>query len=122
MKKISLLLLLAIFSISGFSQNQQIKILSFTVKNTLPESVDSWLTTPGALIMTAQKLPGTQVRELLMVVQLTSVAVRSAVLKTRTSNGFTGLALAIELPQMTDEPLLICTTIRSSLTCVPGNF
>ena len=70
MKKISLLLLLAIFSISGFSQNQQIKILSFTVKNTLPESVDSWLTTPGALILTAQKIPGSQVRELLMVVQI----------------------------------------------------
>jgi hypothetical protein len=53
-------------------QINQINIVNFTVKNTLPAIVDNWMTTPGALVLTAQKVPGTQVREPMMVLQIRS--------------------------------------------------
>ncbi|MBC7874484.1 MAG: hypothetical protein H7Y01_10835, partial [Ferruginibacter sp.] len=75
MKKLKLLLpvlLLSIIASSQVGQINQINIVNFTVKNTLPGTVDSWLSTPGALMLTAQKVPGTQVRELMMVLQIRS--------------------------------------------------
>ncbi|HLF46386.1 MAG TPA: hypothetical protein VI548_08170 [Chitinophagaceae bacterium] len=72
MKKLKLLLLVLGVSLAANSQNNQINIVNFTVKNTLPGTVDSWLSTPGALVLTAQKLPGTQVREPMMVLQIRS--------------------------------------------------
>ncbi|MEQ1678933.1 MAG: hypothetical protein ABL876_19715, partial [Chitinophagaceae bacterium] len=75
MKKPKLLLpflLWSLFSSSQAGQINQINIINFTVKNTLPGTVDSWLSTPGALVLTAQKVPGTQVREPMMVLQIRS--------------------------------------------------
>ena len=75
MKKLKLLLpllLWSIFSSSQAGQINQINIVNFTVKNTLPGTVDSWLSTPGALVLTAQKVPGSQVREPMMVLQIRS--------------------------------------------------
>lgn len=39
-------------------QINQINIVSFTVKPTLPPNPDSWATLPGGLMMVAQKVPG----------------------------------------------------------------
>jgi hypothetical protein len=72
MKKLKLLLLLSCFASAAFSQLQQIKIVSFTVKNTLPAKVDEWNTVPAALILTAQKAPTVQLREPKLVVQIRS--------------------------------------------------
>lgn len=75
MKKLRLLLLFIILShVAGSQAGQinQINIVNFTVKNTLPGTIDSWLTTPGALILTAQKVPSAQVREPMMVLQIRS--------------------------------------------------
>jgi hypothetical protein len=72
-----LLLLLPAIWISALlfgqaGQINQINIVNFTVKNSLPGTVDSWLSTPGALLLTAQKVPGAQVREPMMVLQVRS--------------------------------------------------
>ncbi|MBL7730842.1 MAG: hypothetical protein JNM88_06660 [Chitinophagaceae bacterium] len=75
MRKLTLLaatLLFCILAVGQAGQINQINIVNFTVKNTLPASVESWMTTPGALMMTAQKVPGTQVREPMMVLQIRS--------------------------------------------------
>ncbi len=39
------------------AQIQQIKIVSFTVKNQLPAIIDNWTSTPAALILVVQKIP-----------------------------------------------------------------
>ncbi len=65
-------LLLAILCITLYSQAQQIKIVSFTVKNQLPSKTDDWQSTPGALILTAQKPPTAQIKELKLVLQIKS--------------------------------------------------
>jgi len=76
MKKIKLLLFLLFLSFLSYSQAgqiNQINIISFNVKNTLPASIDEWINTPAALIMVAQKVPGSaSLREPRMVVQLKS--------------------------------------------------
>ncbi len=75
MKKLKLLgtgLLFCLLANNLAAQIQQIKIVSFTVKNQFPAIVDSWISTPAALILTAQKQPGTQVREPMMVLQIRS--------------------------------------------------
>lgn len=75
MRKLKLLLtgmLLSLIASSQAGQINQINIVNFTVKNVLPGTVDSWLSTPGALVLTAQKVPGTQVREPMMVLQIRS--------------------------------------------------
>ena len=55
MKKIKLLLLLLMLgTASAYSQLQQIKIVSFTVKNQLPAVIDNWGNTPGSLLLVAQ--------------------------------------------------------------------
>jgi hypothetical protein len=75
MKKLKTLLpilLLSILAHSQAGQINQINIVNFTVKNVLPGTIDNWLSTPGALMLTAQKVPGSQVREPMMVVQVRS--------------------------------------------------
>jgi hypothetical protein len=75
MKKLKLLLpalLLSLLANSQPGQLQQIKIVSFTVKNQLPASIDNWLSIPGALIMVAQKVPNPRMVEPRLVVQIRS--------------------------------------------------
>ena len=76
MKKLKLLLLclpIYFFANSQAGQINQINIVSFTVKPVLPGTVDSWLSTPAALIMVAQKVPGpVPLREPRLVVQIRS--------------------------------------------------
>lgn len=65
MKKLQLLLagmFVSLIASGQPGQINQINIVNFTVKSTLPGTVDSWLSTPGALVLTAQKVPGSQVR------------------------------------------------------------
>ena len=73
MRKISLFLFLICFSLAK-SQTNQINIVNFTIKNSLPANVESWITTPGAMLLTVQK--GPQVRDLkpFMVLQIRSGA------------------------------------------------
>jgi hypothetical protein len=75
MKKLKFLatcLLFCLLANNLAAQLQQIKIVNFTVKNALPANIDSWTSTPGALVLTAQKSPGTQVREPMMILQIRS--------------------------------------------------
>ena len=73
MKQIKLLLLLLMFcSTATFSQIQQIKIVSFTVKNQLPAVVDNWNTIPGSVLLVAQLLPNQQVRGIRLMIQIRS--------------------------------------------------
>ncbi len=67
-----LLLLAALTGPRAWAQLNQVKIASLTVKNILPAKIDDWSATPGALLMVAQRVPGTQVRELKLVVQIKS--------------------------------------------------
>lgn len=69
MKKLKLLLLVLGVSLAAISQ---INIVSFTVKNTLPGNIDSWLSTPGALILVAQIAPGQRIAEPRLIVQIRS--------------------------------------------------
>jgi hypothetical protein len=73
MKKLKLLLLLSAFiGNAAFSQIQQIKISNFTVKNQLPGKIDNWTTTPGALLLVAQKAPNARLEGVRLVVQIKS--------------------------------------------------
>jgi hypothetical protein len=71
MKKIKLLLLLLMFgAASAYSQLQQIKIVSFTVKNQLPAVIDNWGNTPGSLLLVAQLPPNVSVKGIRLMVQI----------------------------------------------------
>jgi hypothetical protein len=71
MKKIKLLLLLLMLATaSAYSQLQQIKIVSFTVKNQLPPSIDNWATIPGSLLLVAQLPPNVSVKGIRLMVQI----------------------------------------------------
>ena len=71
MKKIKLLLLLLVLgTASAYSQLQQIKIVSFTVKNQLPAVIDNWGTTPGSVILVAQLPPTIRVKGIRLMVQI----------------------------------------------------
>jgi hypothetical protein len=75
MKKLKLLLaglFVTLIASSQAGQLNQINIVNFTVKNTLPATVDSWLSTPGALVLTAQRVPSAQVKEPMMLLQIRS--------------------------------------------------
>ncbi len=75
MKKLKLLLVglfVTLIASSQAGQLNQINIVNFTVKNTLPSTVDSWLSTPGALVLTAQRVPSAQVKEPMMLLQIRS--------------------------------------------------
>ena len=71
MKKINLLLLLLLFgTASAYSQLQQIKIVSFTVKNQLPAVIDNWGNIPGSLLLVAQLPPTVRVKGIRLMVQI----------------------------------------------------
>ncbi len=71
MKKIKLLLLLMVLgTATAFSQLQQIKIVSFTVKNQLPAVIDSWGNIPGSLLLVAQLPPNVSVKGIRLMVQI----------------------------------------------------
>lgn len=71
MKKIKLLLLLLVLgTTAAFSQLQQIKIVSFTVKNQLPPVIDSWGNIPGSLLLVAQLPPNVSVKGIRLMVQI----------------------------------------------------
>ncbi len=73
MKKIQLLLLLLIVcSATAFSQLQQIKIVSFTVKTQLPAVIDSWNSVPGSLLLVAQLPPTVRVKGIRLMIQIKS--------------------------------------------------
>ena len=69
MKKLLLLIILASLYTGAFSQ-QQIKIVSFTVKNQLPAVIDSWNSTPGSLLLVAQMQPGQRIDGLRLMIQI----------------------------------------------------
>ena len=70
MKKLLLLLFLAFLCAGSFSQVQQIKIVSFTVKNQLPAVIDNWNSTPGSLLLVAQIPPGIRINGIRLVLQI----------------------------------------------------
>ncbi|MFZ4770601.1 MAG: hypothetical protein ACOYLO_10515 [Ferruginibacter sp.] len=72
MKKLLLLLFLASLCTGVHSQEQQIKIINFQVKNILPSKIDDWNKVPAALILTSQKLPTVQLKEPKLVIQIKS--------------------------------------------------
>ena len=70
MKKIKLLLmLLMLYSSSAFSQIQQVKIVSFTVKSQLPALMDN-CTVPGSLLLVAQLPPTVRVKGIRLMIQI----------------------------------------------------
>lgn len=61
--------------LAGFtarSQINQVNIVNFTVKNTLPAKVDEWVSTPAALVLTAQKSPQARDIKPFLVLQIRS--------------------------------------------------
>jgi hypothetical protein len=71
MKKIKLLLLLLMLTgAAAYSQLQQIKIVSFTVKNQLPPVIDNWGNIPGSLLLVAQLPPNMSVKGIRLIVQI----------------------------------------------------
>lgn len=72
MKKIKLLLLLALCSPAVFCQIQQLKIVNFTVKNQLPPKIEQWATIDGAIALTAIKQTQSKLEEVKLVVQIKS--------------------------------------------------
>lgn len=62
MRKLHFVLLCLVLSPLLWAQSgqiNQINIVSFTVKPSLPANPDSWVSVPGGLVMVAQKVPGT---------------------------------------------------------------
>ena len=76
MKKIKMVLILAaLFSVSAMAQVgqiQQVKIISFTVKNQLPAVIDNWNSVPGSLLLVAQMPPTVRVEGARLVLQIRS--------------------------------------------------
>jgi hypothetical protein len=70
MKKLLLVLLSALLCTGLFSQVQQIKIVSFTVKNQLPAVIDSWGNIPGSLLLVAQLPPPARVKGIRLMIQI----------------------------------------------------
>ena len=72
MKKLILLLLTVTLCSTLYLKAQQVKIISFQVKNILPAKVDDWGNVPAALILTAQKSPAAQLKEPKLIIQIKS--------------------------------------------------
>jgi hypothetical protein len=72
MKKLTLLLCCCFLWVAAICQISQIKIINLQVKNVLPAKTDDWRAVPAALILTAQKPPGIEVKEPGMVLQIKS--------------------------------------------------
>ena len=70
MKKLLLVLLLALLCSGLYSQVQQMKIVSFTVKNKLSAVIDNWNSIPASLILVAQKPPSSRNEGIKLVLQI----------------------------------------------------
>ena len=70
MKKLLLLTSLVFLCLGLYSQVQQIKIVSFTVKNQLPPVIDNWGSTPGSLMLVAQKPQNAREKGVNLVIQI----------------------------------------------------
>ena len=70
MKKLLLLTSLVFICLGLYSQVQQIKIVSFTVKNQLPPVIDNWGSVPGSLILVAQKPQNARDEGVKLVIQI----------------------------------------------------
>lgn len=71
MKKLVLFFLL-MKGLSSMSQPNQVNILNFNVKNSLPSNIESWINTPGALILSVQRSPQGRDLKPFMVLQIKS--------------------------------------------------
>jgi hypothetical protein len=92
MKKLKALLLLSsLLCTAALGQVSQIKIVSVQVKNTLPAKIDDWGNIPAAMILTAQKSPTVQIKELKLVLQIKtngSIVCGNSVATATTINAF----------------------------------
>ena len=66
------LFLLTLSCITAYAQPNQINIVNFTVKSSLPPNSDSWMSIPGALLLTVQKGPQARDLKAIMVLQIKS--------------------------------------------------
>lgn len=69
MKKLLLPIIMTCLCTVAIGQ-QQIKIVSFTVKNQLPAVIDNWNSTPGSLLLVAQMPPGLRIDGLRLMIQV----------------------------------------------------
>lgn len=70
MKKTNLLLIFLLFQLASFCQGNQVNIPSFRAKPVLPASTADWASTPGALIMIAQKVPQANIGQFKLMVSI----------------------------------------------------
>ena len=69
---LTLLTLLGVSAMAQVGQIQQVKIISFTVKNQLPAVIDNWNNVPGSLLLVAQMPPTARVEGARLVLQIRS--------------------------------------------------
>lgn len=72
MKKLKLLMLVLGISLAARNQPNQINIVNFNVKNTLPANIDDWTSMPGAFLLSAQKSPQARDMKPVLVLQIRS--------------------------------------------------
>lgn len=73
MKKIKLLLLMLVLTgTAAYGQLQQIKIVSFNVKQQLPAAIDNWSNVPGSVLLVAQLPPNVRVKGIRLMIQIRS--------------------------------------------------
>jgi hypothetical protein len=72
MKKINFFLFLIFCVTAARSQPNQINIVNFNVKNTLPAKIDDWISMPGALLLSVQKSPQARDPKPVLVLQIRS--------------------------------------------------
>ncbi len=116
MKKLLVLILSAFISTGLHAQAQQIKILSFTVKNQLPPVIDNWNSIPGSLLLVAQKPPTVQIKGMRLVIQIRA---NGAVL---CSNMATGGMQVDEFTTRTFSASEIAGALASCVTLKDGNY
>jgi hypothetical protein len=69
-KLMQLIIFMLALPLCMVGQLNELKIVSFTVKNTLPASVESWSATPGSLLLVAQKNPQSRMDQVKLVIQI----------------------------------------------------
>jgi hypothetical protein len=119
MTKLKLLLSLCLAGMAAFAQTSQLKIVSFQVKNILPAKTEDWNVIPAALILTTQKSPGAQLKEIKLVIQVrgngavicgnnmsTATVMSSFDVKTFTTNELTGMLT--NCPELKEGSYQLC--------------
>jgi hypothetical protein len=69
-KLIQLIIFALLLPVVTWAQLNELKIVSFTVKNSLPTTVDSWSAIPGSLLLVAQKNPQSRMDQVKLVIQI----------------------------------------------------